>query len=379
MIYALQLFSFFHFGMAFTEQLYPLLSHLPMALFLIFYFKRNALTSIFAILSAYLFCQIGKWVGLLAQNLSGLDWVMYTCRILSMLVLGAWLLRYAAEPVATILSRPRKTVLIFGILPFVYYLFDYAVTVYTNLLYNGSQLIFEFLPFTLCIAYLIFCIVYFKEYEEKCEAERRTQLMEIQAVQSMKEIETIRRTEYDIARIRHDMRHFLTNIKTMIQSGSSEKATGYIDQMMDTVGQTALQKFCDNNLVNMVLSYYKNRMDDRKIVFQASVAIAEELPCSDMDFTSILANGLENALQAVSVLPEEMRTILLDLHMNEKKLLLSIKNPCAKPPLILDGIPVTNVPGHGFGTQSIQYVTEKLNGNCQFAVRDGQFVLRVIL
>lgn len=35
--------------------------------------------------------------------------------------------------------------------------------------------------------------------------------------------------------------------------------------------------------------------------------------------------------------------------------------------------------GHGFGTQSIRYVTEKLNGNFQFSVKDDWFILRVIL
>ncbi|MGI6772411.1 MAG: GHKL domain-containing protein [Acutalibacteraceae bacterium] len=35
--------------------------------------------------------------------------------------------------------------------------------------------------------------------------------------------------------------------------------------------------------------------------------------------------------------------------------------------------------GHGLGTQSIKYVTEKLNGNCQFVAKDGQFALRVVL
>ena len=35
--------------------------------------------------------------------------------------------------------------------------------------------------------------------------------------------------------------------------------------------------------------------------------------------------------------------------------------------------------GHGFGTRSIWYVTEKLGGNCQFSVTDKYFVMQVII
>ena len=44
-----------------------------------------------------------------------------------------------------------------------------------------------------------------------------------------------------------------------------------------------------------------------------------------------------------------------------------------------DGLPVAKEEGHGFGSQSIRYVAEKLHGNCQFSVVDDRFVLRVVL
>lgn len=65
--------------------------------------------------------------------------------------------------------------------------------------------------------------------------------------------------------------------------------------------------------------------------------------------------------------------------MNDDKLLISIKNTFAQKPELTDGIPRANKSGHGFGTQSIRYVTEKLNGNYQFSIKDDMFILRVIL
>ena len=71
--------------------------------------------------------------------------------------------------------------------------------------------------------------------------------------------------------------------------------------------------------------------------------------------------------------------IHLKLHIKSEKLLLSIHNPFITPPVFKNGIPITDTIGHGLGTQSIQYMTAKLNGNCQFAADNGVFSLRIVL
>ena len=71
--------------------------------------------------------------------------------------------------------------------------------------------------------------------------------------------------------------------------------------------------------------------------------------------------------------------IKLDMRMNEEKLLISLKNTYADKPDFMNGLPYTSEAGHGFGTKSIWYVAEKLNGSCQFSVTDTYFILRVIL
>ena len=65
--------------------------------------------------------------------------------------------------------------------------------------------------------------------------------------------------------------------------------------------------------------------------------------------------------------------------MDDGKLRISLKNTVAGKPVMTYGIPHSSKAGHGFGTQSIRYVTEKLNGSCQFSVKDGWFILRIVL
>lgn len=92
-----------------------------------------------------------------------------------------------------------------------------------------------------------------------------------------------------------------------------------------------------------------------------------------------MSNALENAVNAVLLLEPERRHIELDMRMNGDKLLISIKNKFAEKSVMIDGMPVSRKEGHGFGTQSICYVAEKLNGNCQFSIKGEWFILRAVL
>lgn len=378
-INVMHIICYLNIGLKATYWFYPVITHVPSVLLYCLYYKRRVLFSMFAITSAYLCCQFSKWLSMLAMVLTGKVWVEYSVRSFITAFLGFLIIRYFASSIAVILTKPIKTVLIFSILPFAYYLFDYGTTVYTDLLYSGSEVVFEFLPFVLCVSYLIFSIVYFREYEAKCAAEQRNRLMEMQRTQSEKEIEAIRRSEHTIALLRHDMRHFLNNISSYIEHGDTDKAKSYIHEIIVLADKTAMKKYCENELVNMIISSYGNEMREKGICFHHSIQIPAKLPVSDVDFTSILSNGLENAINAVSELDIDKRSITLDLRMNDTKLLLSIKNPYGHKVDLLDGIPQAKETGHGFGTRSIKYVTEKLNGNCQFVAKDGQFVLRIVL
>ncbi|MGN0171921.1 MAG: GHKL domain-containing protein [Acutalibacteraceae bacterium] len=371
--------SFIFFGAVFTAQVYPLIIHLPLILFLTLFYRYNALRCVLSVLIAYLCCQISKWVGLAMLDITGLEWVYYSVRIVTTVVVFAVLMRFVSNAAAQLMQKPTGALLIFSILPFTYYLFDYVTGVYTTLIYSGKEVVAEFLGFVLCIAYLLFLLVYFKQYEEKREAEQRSRILEMQQAQSQKEMEAQKRSAYTVSLLRHDMRHFLTTISAYIDSGECDKAKEYISGIVSYVDRTAMHKFCKNEIVNMILSSYENVMAENRIDFQPSICIPEHLPVSDVDLTSILSNALENAIHAVLPLEAEKRHIALSLRMDDDKLLISVKNTFAEKPVMTDGIPHSRKAGHGFGTQSIRYVTEKLNGNCQFSVKDDWFVLRVIL
>ena len=376
---AVYILSYILLGEEGTEQIYPLIIHIPLILFLTLFYKFNGALSALSVFTAYLCCQLSNWCGLASLSLTHSMLVYYTVRIAVTVIVFIVLIYFVSDIAILLLPKSTKALLILGIMPFVYYLFDYATAVYSKLLYSGLEIVVEFLGFVLCIAYILFLFLYLRQYEKTCKIEQHNQLMKMQQLQAEKEIEAIRRSEYAISLLRHDMRHFFSNISAFIENGENEKALAYIREIIDSSDKTAMHKYCKNEIVNMILSSLENKIKDNKINFQYSVRLPEKLSFSDVDITSILSNGLENAIQAVLPLDVNKRYIDLDLHMNDNKLLISIKNTFAKKPVLLNGLPQTKEAGHGLGTRSICYVAERLEGSCRFSISGKLFVLQVIL
>ena len=212
----------------------------------------------------------------------------------------------------------------------------------------------------------------------KRKAEQYNELIRMQMNSIQAEMDNTRKSEKKMSILRHDTRHHMAVLRTLIKQGDCEKALEYLNEVSQTYDDTVIKAYCRNEMVNSVLSTYNTRFEEQKIPWDTQVTIGEKLPCSEMRFWAILSNVLENAMHAVQELPESRRRIELSLSEKAGHLLLMVKNPVQIMPVFTDGIPVTERSGHGLGVRSIVYYVEKLNGQYQFRMEDGEFVVRLI-
>lgn len=207
-----------------TYAFYPLVTHIPLVLLFTLACRCRLVPSILAVLTAYLCCQISNWISTIPQAFHCPDWSVDITYIIVLIIIFPLVWKYVASPIAKLLSKPASSLISFAVVPVSYYIFDYASTVYTKLLYAGNYITVEFPPFLLCISYLIFCAIYVKQYEEKQEAENHHRFMKLKQEQSEREMTAIRRSEHEISLLRHDMRHFLATVSDQISNGETEKA-----------------------------------------------------------------------------------------------------------------------------------------------------------
>lgn len=114
-------------------------------------------------------------------------------------------------------------------------------------------------------------------------------------------------------------------------------------------------------------------------VLTVDASLPNDVAISDTELCSLLSNGLENALHAVADLPADRKQISLYCGVRQNKLLIEIRNPCAGPIAMRDGLPISDLEGHGYGCRSIQAIAQRNGGLCVFSAQQGQFLLQIML
>lgn len=121
------------------RKVYPLVVHLPLVC-LLYFLTKKLLWSVISVFTAYLCCQLRRWLALFTVALVSGDYPMQEAVELlvtvPILLLLLWLVSPAVRHLA---GYPAKRQLHFGIIPALYYIFDYATMVYTDVLTGGSS------------------------------------------------------------------------------------------------------------------------------------------------------------------------------------------------------------------------------------------------
>ena len=361
-----------------TRQLYPLITHLPYIVFLNLLYCKRISTACASVFTSYLFCQPAMWFADLIREICNWDILVYSVHILSLILSAVLLLKFTSPYISQLYAKSNRDISIFGIIPAVYYFFDYFTAVYSNFWHENNHIIVEFLPFLLCIAFTVFCMVYYKEHEQKLAAKTQEELIRITVEQQSKEILATRRSEQEIRMLRHDMHMLLNTVILSIDEGNIQKARQLLSSYSSLIEGTRTKRFCSSDIINYLLSHFESQCESAGIPFYYTIEIGE-ITVDEIKICSIISNALENALNAQAELPQERKYIKLMLKNSDGKILISVKNETAVTPIFSDGLPVTERSGHGFGTRSIRYMAESLGGNCQFTFRNGVFITRVIL
>ena len=163
-----------------------------------------------------------------------------------------------------------------------------------------------------------------------------------------------------------------------IENEDKSTAKKMISSFIDRIETTTINTYCQNPTLNYIISAFAEKC--RKLQFELECQIdVVSIACDEIMFSTIISNGLDNAINAQELLPIQERRIYLMLKNTNGKLLLSIKNPIKEKPVFANDMPISTKNGHGYGTQSITYLTERLGGRCQFTTEGNYFILRVII
>lgn len=186
-----------------------------------------------------------------------------------------------------------------------------------------------------------------------------------------------------IREYRHDLRHHLAVIEGLIRQSDSDKALEYISKLNGSFGELDAMSYCNNPEINAILSEYINRAESAGCKITQSITLPPKLPFEENDVCLVLANSIENAINACSELPEEKRHINISAAYEDgHRLLVSVANPCLRSVEFNEnGLPVIGERSeeHGIGLRSVKRIAEKYNGFLNCMLENGEFVFQAAL
>lgn len=204
------------------------------------------------------------------------------------------------------------------------------------------------------------------------------QLLEMNEQFLLRQLELERRAEEDAARIRHDVRHHWLLLKEYAKRGDTEGLLDYMKQYGEDLERAAPKRICANRSVNGILSAYAGYAEKENIQVLMEAAVAEKLAVRDIDLVAVLANIFENAIHGCLVSGKQDPEIRLSIVQKGHKVVIQCRNSSTEDIRFHNGLPQARR-GGSTGVSSIVKTAQRYRGETDFAVKDGMFLVRVLL
>lgn len=376
-----QCLLFARWGYEFTLKTYPVTTHLPVLLVLIFLCGCRPVIAFLSIFMSYMALQAPNWLSKLIRLVYSDPYGIIECCIYVVLVVVFmyFIEHYFAVPVRDMMKGYKNSAKLFMILPAAYYFFDYFTTVWTDVLYRGEYLAVQFMPFMMCVSHLLFALYYSIELRMRAEVVEAKSMLEGQMKLAESEFDNMRELNRKARIYRHDMRHHFALIKSMAEAGEMDELREYVAENLNDLESITPRRFCGTDMLNMVLTHHADKADSMGVVYSFDVKEPERTPLTNTEICSMVSNALENALNALSRMPLGQRSLKLMLGENAGKILFRVENTFNGEVCFEKGLPANHEEGHGYGTRSIAAIAAAHGGRAEFTAENGIFSVRVFL
>ncbi len=185
----------------------------------------------------------------------------------------------------------------------------------------------------------------------------------------------------NLRRFRHDYRNHMIVINAYLENGNTDSARSYLNSINASISDT-VNKISTGNFVADAILNNKTvvaAQNGNRIQFSGQVP-ADGI--ADEDICTVLANAVDNALEATQKLQSES-VIHVEAAIRNNMFLLNISNPVAEKVKIgkNNTIKTTkkNKSEHGIGTKNIQKIVKKYNGALTLDCTDMIFTFSIRL
>lgn len=241
-------------------------------------------------------------------------------------------------------------------------------------LYMGTS----FLVIILLGYYLYYAIG--REHTEKImllAQQRRQELDEENMIAAQQTYEALRE-------VRHEIKNHTAYMKTLLDAGDYQALRDYFDRYQARTSELVHYVSSGNRMVDAVVNNYISRAKLYDIQLKTILAVPAQLPYADEDLCSLLANLLDNAMEAAADSEAAQKVITLSIRPQMDYYMIRVENPVdtrkVTPRRRLTLQTTKDTPElHGYGTRIIRRIAETYGGTVKFSIQNETFIADVML
>lgn len=180
----------------------------------------------------------------------------------------------------------------------------------------------------------------------------------------------------------HDIKNHMRILYGYVEREEYTEAKDYLENLYPNLKIPDDEVFSGCEILDCILNIKKEEGDTQGISIQFNCDDMTGLVLTDIEICSLFGNLLDNAIEAQLMIPEEKRYISLRLKRHNKMLYIDISNPYQHELHIQDGHFVSNkenVKDHGLGTQLVERIVARYNGEQLIDTDDNIFRCRIMM
>lgn len=222
-----------------------------------------------------------------------------------------------------------------------------------------------------------------KQLEHAVKAEERSRQAERLIALQGAQYEALNRNIEQTKAARHDLRHQLAAISSMVDHKEYDKLSAFVEQYRKSVPSDKDILLCDNYAANSVMSHYIALAKEYGITcLDLRCVLSSDIGVADTDLCVLLGNLLENAIEGCKTLPTSKRKIKLRISTHAGNLMITVDNTFDGMLFMENDEILSRKRGgrkKGIGLDSVATIAEKYNGELHTEEKDGWFMASVLL
>lgn len=232
-----------------------------------------------------------------------------------------------------------------------------------------------------CLVLDVYIVVVFYRISIVRKTEKENALLQQQSEMQLEVYSDLQQRYQNSMRTIHDAKRHVRALESLIQSDHLAEAQQYKESLFQKLNELQPSIQCDNPLLSAILNHVFLKAEQRHIALKMDLQGEEQLSMlAGVDLTTIVSNLLDNAVDAVSELPEEQRYIHFAVAFQMGEIMIHVENP-TKNDLKREGNAVVSTKeGHlGLGLKNVEMVVKKYKGDFKIDVKDGNFVVAITI